>query len=224
MSTIAGDIYSSLGLDGGAAAATRDRKDDALGQADFLLLMTEQLKHQDPLNPMENSAFLGQLAQFSTVQGIQELNSQVQNFSSALASDQILRGAALVGHTVLVPSGKVALPEDGGATGAVAAPGAGTVLFEVTDANGQKVREFSVEAARAGEVAFAWDGTDAAGGRLPAGAYGIKATWLDNSGKAEVLDTYVHGRVESVTVGSDGLYLNLPGLGTAPLDYVLRVG
>jgi len=221
MSTIANDVYASLGL--AAPKATQDKKDAALGQADFLRLMTEQLKHQDPLKPMENSAFLGQLAQFSTVQGIQDLNTQVQDFAVALGNDQVLRGAALVGHTVLVPSGKVALGGEGGASGAVAAPNAGNVLFEITDANGQKVHEFTVAAERAGEVAFAWDGTDAAGNRLPAGAYGIKATHLDTSGQATQLDTYVHGRVESVTVGADGLHLNLPGLGTAPLDYVLRV-
>ncbi|WP_028917090.1 flagellar hook capping FlgD N-terminal domain-containing protein [Pseudoxanthomonas sp. J35] len=221
MNSIASDIYASLGL--AAPPAQQDKKDAALGQADFLRLMTEQLKHQDPLKPMENSAFLGQLAQFSTVQGIQDLNGQVRDFSAALGADQLLRGASLVGRTVLVPSAKVALGQDGGASGAVAAPNAGTVVFQVTDASGRTVREFSVAAERSGEVAFAWDGTDAAGERLPPGAYGIQARHVDATGAITRLDTYVHGRVESVTVGSDGLHVNLPGLGTAPLDYVLRV-
>ena len=220
MSTIASDIQSSLGL---APATAARSKEDAMGQADFLRLMTKQLQHQDPLKPMENSAFLGQLAQFSTVQGIQDLNTQVQGFSSALGNDQVLRGAALVGHEVMVPSARLSLGEDGGVRGAVAAPEAGTVLFEITDANGQKVHEFSMAASRAGEVAFAWDGTGAGGERLPAGSYGITARHLASDGTASKLDTYVKGRVDSVTVGSDGLYLDLPGLGTVPLDYVLRV-
>ena len=109
MTTIANDVYSSLGL-GGAAKPAAGKNADALGQADFLRLMTEQLKHQDPLNPMENSAFLGQLAQFSTVQGIQNLNASVAGFSSAMASDQLLRGATMVGREVLLPASKVALP------------------------------------------------------------------------------------------------------------------
>ena len=62
MSTIASDIYSSLGLSG-AGGSSAPKKEESLGQADFLRLMTEQLQHQDPLKPMENSAFLGQLAQ-----------------------------------------------------------------------------------------------------------------------------------------------------------------
>ncbi|KAF1685580.1 flagellar basal body rod modification protein [Pseudoxanthomonas broegbernensis] len=221
MSSIASDVYSSLGLS--APQGKADKKNDALGQADFLRLMTEQLQHQDPLKPMENSAFLGQLAQFSTVQGIQELNTQVQGFSASLGNDQVLRGAALVGHEVLVPSSKLSLEEDGSVRGAVAAPGSGNVVFEVTDANGQKVHEFTVAATKAGEVAFAWDGTGADGERLAAGSYGIGARHVAPDGTATKLDTYVKGRVDSVTVGTDGLYLDLPGLGTVPLDYVLRV-
>ncbi|MCF5991032.1 flagellar hook assembly protein FlgD, partial [Xanthomonas perforans] len=101
MSTIGSDLYKSLGL---STSSTVAKKEEALGQADFLKLMTEQLQHQDPLKPMENSAFLGQLAQFSTVQGIGDLNTKVSNFSDSMNSDQVLKGAALVGHNVLVPS------------------------------------------------------------------------------------------------------------------------
>jgi len=223
MSTIANDIYSSLGL-AGTAQAGADKKAESLGQADFLRLMTEQLKHQDPLNPMENSAFLGQLAQFSTVQGIQNLNATVSGFAGSMASDQLLRGATMIGREVLLPSSKVALPAGGEASGIVAAPAPGMVTFEVTDANGLPVRQFTVAANAAGEVPFTWDGTNAAGQRLPEGTYGITAKHVADSGATTSLSTYVRGKVESVSVGSDGLYLDLEGLGTAPLDHVLRVG
>lgn len=223
MSTIANDVYSSLGL-GGAAQSASGRNAESLGQADFLRLMTEQLKHQDPLNPMENSAFLGQLAQFSTVQGIQSLNASVEGFAGAMASDQLLRGATMVGREVLLPSSKVALPAEGGTSGIVAAPAPGLVTIEVTDANGQAVRQFTVAANAAGEVPFAWDGTDATGQRLPEGAYGVTAKHVTETGATTSLSTYVRGKVESVSVGSDGLYLDIEGLGTAPLGHVLRVG
>lgn len=222
MSTIASDIYKSLGLTSDSSSSTQS-KEASLGQADFLRLMTEQLQHQDPLKPMENSEFLGQLAQFSTVQGITDLNTSVNSFSSALSSDQVLRGAQLVGHEVLVPSAKLALDDTGSVNGVVAAPSAGTVNFDITDANGQKVKTLSVQADAAGEVAFEWDGTDANGNRMAAGTYSITATHTDTSGTDSTLSTYVQAPVESVTVGSDGLYLNLKGLGTAPIDYVLRV-
>ena len=81
----------------------------------------------------------------------------------------------------------------------------------------------SVPANAAGEVSFQWDGTDANGKRMPPGSYNILATHTDNAGAQSKLSTYVQAAVESVTVGTDGLYLNLKGLGAAPLDYVLRV-
>jgi len=223
MSTIASDIYSSLGLGSAASSSKGSGSGEALGQADFLRLMTEQLQHQDPLNPMENSAFLGQLAQFSTVQGIQSLNNQVGAFSAALSNDQVLRGAALVGHEVLVPSSNLAYDGSTGASGVVAAPSPGSVAFTITDAYGQKVHEFTVQADKAGELAFSWDGTGANGNALPPGKYGITATHTSSNGTQSKVDTYVKGKVESVTVGSNGLYLDLSGMGTVPLDYVPRV-
>lgn len=215
------DLYGSLGLNKPATQQTK--KKDALDQADFMRLMTTQLQHQDPLKPMDNSQMVAQMAQLSTVQGINNLNSTVQGFQQSMSGDQILRGAALVGHEVLVPSSKLAVEETGTVSGTVAAPGPGFVTVDITDANGVKVNQISVEATAAGEVAFQWDGTDADGKRMPAGSYNITANHTGSSGEQIKLNTYVQAKVESVTVGSDGLYLNLKGLGTAPLDYVLRI-
>jgi flagellar basal-body rod modification protein FlgD len=214
------DFATSLGAN--ATGSDTKKKADSLGQADFLRLMTEQLQHQDPLNPMQNSEFLGQLAQFSTVQGIQGLQSSMDGFSSSLATDQMLRGASLVGRNVLVPSAKMSLGAEGSINGVVAAPDSGTVTFDVTDANGQSVRKFTVQAEKAGEVSFEWDGKDADGKRLPAGTYGVTASYGSGETKKD-LSTYVEARVDSVTVGSDGVFLDLAGLGTAPMDYVLRI-
>ncbi|WP_115048402.1 flagellar hook capping FlgD N-terminal domain-containing protein [Xanthomonas arboricola] len=222
MSTIGSDLYASLGLSTSSPASTK-KKEESLGQADFLKLMTEQLQHQDPLKPMENSAFLGQLAQFSTVQGIGDLNTKVSSFSDAQNSDQVLKGASLVGHNVLVPSAQVAISATNSANGVVAATSAGTVNFEITDANGAFVKQLSVPSSGAGEVAFAWDGTDANGNRMAPGKYGVTATQTDTAGSKSKLPTYVDAPVESVTIGSEGLYLNLTGLGTSPLAKVLRV-
>ncbi|WP_312709613.1 flagellar hook capping FlgD N-terminal domain-containing protein [Stenotrophomonas sp.] len=215
------DVYAALGLN--APNSTNTKKKNTLDQADFLRLMTEQLQHQDPLKPMDNTQMVAQMAQMSTVQGITDLNSTVKGFQESMASDQVLRGAALVGHEVLVPSEKLVLEEDGTVSGTVAAPAAGIVTVDVTDANGAKVTSISVEAKAAGEVSFQWDGKDANGNRMEPGKYSIVANHVDTAGTSTKLSTYVQAPVESVTVGSDGLYLNLKGLGTAPIDYVLRV-
>ncbi|WP_313178603.1 flagellar hook capping FlgD N-terminal domain-containing protein [Stenotrophomonas sp.] len=215
------DVYAALGLN--APNSNASTRKSTLDQADFLRLMTEQLQHQDPLKPMDNTQMVAQMAQMSTVQGITDLNTTVQGFQQSMASDQVLRGAALVGHEVLVPSEKLVLEAEGDVSGTVAAPAAGIVTVDVTDANGSKVTSISVEASAAGEVAFKWDGKDANGKRMEPGKYSIVANHVDTAGTSTKLSTYVQAPVESVTVGSDGLYLNLKGLGTAPIDYVLRV-
>jgi len=216
------DVYSALGMNN-PSTDTPAKKRDSLDQADFLRLMTTQLQHQDPLKPMDNTQMVAQMAQLSTVQGITDLNTSVTGFQESMASDQILRGATMVGHKVLVPASKMVLGEDGSTGGTVAAPGPGTLTVDITDANGDKVTQLAVPATDAGELSFQWDGTDANGNRLPAGTYNIAASFTDSSGAKSDLSTYVQADVESVTVGSDGLYLNLKGLGAAPLDYVLRV-
>jgi len=221
MTTVSSDVYSALGLN--AQTSTTTKKKDTLDQADFMRLMTTQLQHQDPLKPMDNSQMVAQMAQLSTVQGITDLNKTVEGFQQSLSSDQILKGASLVGHDVLVPSTKLSLEAEGGTSGTVAAPSAGQITVDITDANGVKVNQLTVPANAAGEVSFAWDGTDASGKRMPAGSYSVVATHTDSAGAQSKLSTYVEAEVESVTVGSDGLYLNLKGLGTAPLDYVLRI-
>ena len=222
MTTVNGDPFAAINNSSTGTAATK--KKDTLGQAEFMKLMTEQLKHQDPLKPQSNAEFIGQMAQMSTVQGIADLNTTMTGFTSALTGDQVLKGASLVGHSVVVPSHSVALPATGNATGLVMSPSAGTVKFEITDASGVVVDTIEVDATAKGETTFAWDGLKANGERAPEGKYSIKATHTAADGTATALNTYVDATVDSVTIGSDGLYLNLPGLGTAPLDYVLRVG
>ncbi|WP_369975212.1 flagellar hook capping FlgD N-terminal domain-containing protein [Xanthomonas bundabergensis] len=223
MSTVSSDIYSSLGLTASSSTTTTSNKSSSLDQADFLKLMTEQLQHQDPLKPMDNSQMVSQMAQLSTVQGIGDLNKTVTALSDSMSTDQILRGAQLVGHKVLVPSATLPLDSEGGASGVVAAPSAGIVNLTVSDANGNAVKQISVSASKAGEVNFSWDGTNSAGARMPAGSYSVTATHTDSTGTNSSLSTYVQAPVESATIGSDGIYLDLTGLGTAPLANVLRV-
>ena len=217
------EYYSSLGLGSAASTAVEQSKNDSLGQADFLLLMTTQLQHQDPLKPMDNAQMVSQLAQMSTVQGIDTLNATVNSFSSSMTNDQILKASSLVGHEVLVPSSVMALSDTGTASGVVAAPGPGTLMVDITDASGRVVSTIRQTADSAGELSFSWDGTDTAGNRLPAGKYGMSARFAQNGADATAIETYSQAPVESVLIGSDGLYLNLKNLGTTSLDQVIRV-
>ena len=223
MSAITSDYYNSLGLGAAAVNAADKAKSDSLGQADFLLLMTTQLKNQDPLKPMDNAQMVSQLAQMSTVQGIEDLNKTVNGFSSSLTNDQILKGTALVGHQVLVPSAQWALDDNAQAKGAIAASGPGQLSVEVTDASGREVRTLHLSTDSAGELPFHWDGKTDSGEQLVAGKFNLAARFTPAGGTATDVQTYIQAPVESVTIGNDGLYLNLKNLGTTALDQVLRV-
>lgn len=228
MSTIPGTSatgdngYSLLGL-----GVQQDARSSALGQADFLHLMTEQLKNQDPLKPLDSQQFLGQLAQFSTVQGIDSMQSAMGAMASVMESDQTLRAAALVGHDALVEVDSLDLAAGASVEGEITATSAGPVTVDIVDADGKRVRRMTVEAGAAGPAAFQWDGRDDAGNAIAAGNYAIRAVAgnADPSAEdADLLPFCVKANVDSVSIESTGLSLNLSGLGSFPLSAVRRIG
>ena len=202
-------------------APTTKKKE--LGQADFLRLMTEQLKNQDPLKPLEGTQMLGQLAQFSTVQGISGMQDALGAVANVMESDQTLRAASLVGRDALVDTDTVQVQAGTGMNGEVVATSAGTINIEIVDASGQVVDRVPVEAPGVGSVAWGWDGRTADGRTAPAGTYRIRATTGSGTG-AQALATRIAARVESVSIESSGLMLNLAGIGPQPLSSVRRIG
>src|SRR6185312_4246150 len=123
----------------GAAATTQDSKSNQqLGQNQFLTLMLAQLKNQDPMKPTDPTQFLSQLAQFSTVTGIQNMQTSMDDLASSLRSTQVLNGASLVGHDVLAPATKDTIEAGQSVKGAVEAPdGTSEILVVVKDGSGQ---------------------------------------------------------------------------------------
>lgn len=219
---VADSPYSALGLNAKPAA-----RSSSLGQADFLRLMTEQLKNQDPLKPLDNAQFLGQLAQFSTVQGIDKMQSAMEAVASVMESDQTLRAAGLVGRDALVEVSTVDLQAGAGVRGEVTATSAGPVTFDVVDAAGTRVRQMTIQANAAGNTAFAWDGRDDAGQPAAAGRYTVRAasgSGATDAGTTEALTVRVAARVDSVSIEPSGLVLNLAGLGSHPLSAIRRIG
>jgi flagellar basal-body rod modification protein FlgD len=221
MTTIPGATdsnYNAYGL--GVQPTTRNT---SLGQADFLRLMTEQLKNQDPLKPLDNAQFLGQLAQFSTVQGIDSMQGAMNSMASVMESDQALRAATLVGHDALVNADSLALTAGSGVHGEIAATSAGPMQVEIVDASGAVVRHIPMDAATSGDVPFAWDGRDDSGAIAPTGIYSVRAT--SGAGQnALALDVSVASHIDSVSIEATGLVLNLAGVGSVPLSSVRRIG
>ena len=221
MTTVTGTTdnpYAGYGL-----GVDNSKKSAALEQADFLQLMTEQLKNQDPLKPLDSQQFLGQLAQFSTVQGIDQMNGAMNAMASVMENDQALRAATLVNHEALVDADSLSLAAGKGVNGEIVATSAGPMQVEVVDGSGQVVRRMTVDATAAGNVPFSWDGRDDNGTAAPAGTYTVRAM-AGTGDDAQALDVRVAAHIESVSIEASGLVLNLAGLGSVPLSTVRRIG
>lgn len=211
---------------GGAGASSTPKKaapPQTLSQNDFLKLMTSQLKAQDPLKPLDNSQFVSQMAQFSTVSGIQSLQDSFSKLAASLSSTNMLQGASLVGRDVLVPSNTAVLGASGGVNGAVDLPASGTLVVEVTDSAGQVLRHMELGSQPAGLARFNWDGNDNTGTRLAAGSYRINARVV-NGQDTQAATSYVVGHVNSVATDSNnGLTVDVQGLGTVSLGNIRQI-
>jgi flagellar basal-body rod modification protein FlgD len=193
-------------------------------QADFLKLMTAQLQAQDPTNPVDNSQFVSQMAQFSQLSATQQLDTDLQslasNVNTAMQTSQVLSSSNLVNRQVLVPGSSTTFDGSDAVKGAVNVTSATSVTVQVVDGNGNVVRNIPLGAQNTGLAQFSWDGTDDSGNTVPAGTYTLNAS----SGSTS-LDTYVAGTVTGVGYGgtSLGTYLQVSGVGGVPLSQVAQI-
>ena len=212
-----GNVLSNLNINN----QPKETKSNELGQTAFLELMITQLNNQDPLSPQDNTEFVAQLAQFSSVEGLERLNTNFDNFSSSFMSNQALQASSLVGRSVTVPAETARLTAGGIVSGSV----------DLAAATGDMKTNIPVGGMPAGEVSFRWDGqfmevngellTWTAGEEpLPVGEYTFEV-YATQDGKAEQLETALSANVNSVTLGTDGVItLNLAGLGPVAIGDV----
>ena len=214
--------FADLGLPG-APQVTGSRGE--LGQEDFMKLMITQFQNQDPFSPMENGEFLGQLAQFGTVNGIEQLNAAFAGLQGSILNDQALQAANLVGHSVLAASDVGHLEDEGRIAGAIETfASVSDVEVEITDINGQLIRRLNLGEQPAGLVRFEWDGSTQDGSRAEPGHYQV-TTRVIRGGYIESAETLLESRIESVSLGGNGqgLTLNVNGGSTLSLNDVRRI-
>ena len=216
------DSINALASQNVASSAAKAR--DRLDQRSFLQLMIAQFKNQDPTKPQDPAQFLGQLAQFSTVSGIQDMQGSISSLSESLRSSNVLSGAILVGHSVLAPNDAISRVATETVHGAVDVPaGAANVQITVKDASGQVVRRFDVPATD-GLADFSWDGVTDRGEAAAAGKYSFTAE-ARVLGQNQSLPVLLTTKVDSVTIdpATNNLVLNTRGLGPVQLSSVRRV-
>ena len=192
-----------------ANAIFNDGKEE-LGRDAFLQLFTAQRKNQNPLDPMENEAFVAQLAQFSSVEGIKGMQASLESLVGNLRTQSLLTGSTLVGKKIAIDGGVgaggggmvtetlVSLPEDADAL----------ILSVYNGEDGSLVYREEIGSVEAGEHRFGWPGKDSDGNDMPAGKYTFASSAIID-GKMVTAPTAVMSSVASVTWNPSSQQLDL---------------
>jgi flagellar basal-body rod modification protein FlgD len=207
-------------VNGTATAKAKSTTADA--QDRFLKLLTTQLKNQDPLNPMDNAQMTSQLAQISTVDGIEKLNATLQKMLASSASAEAMQAAALVGHQVMVAGSGLQLADTGAAGGIDLGASADQVTVTIKDVNGIVMNTLNLGALDAGVHDFGWDGKTAAGARAVNGAYSISVSATRGGDKVAATALQLAG-VQNINQSSQGVSLNLGALGLVMMSDIKQI-
>lgn len=203
---------SSLFGAGATTASAKSGVEDTENR--FLALLVAQMKNQDPLNPLDNAEVTSQMAQLSTVQGIEDMNASMEKLVASLGSNQMGQATNLIGRSVLVPGDVIGPAQENAVVGFDLDGAADTVKLTIENAAGATVRTIDLGEREAGVNIVAWDGLANDGTAAPEGAYTFKITASYN-GEAVTSERLHVGLVTSVSQDSKGVQLNLAGSGQA---------
>jgi flagellar basal-body rod modification protein FlgD len=201
------DITSATGAAQSASTATAGPT-QTLGENDFLKLLTTQMQAQDPLNPMDSTNFAAQLAQFSSVEQLTNINTKLAAMTASQASLQNTMASGLIGKKVTVTGNTVTL------NGQAVMPytlsnDTSKVTVSVYDATGALVKTAVQSQEAAGANSYTWDGKDQNGNTLPAGRYTFAVNAVDASGQAITATPLASGIVTGISFDNNVTYLTI---------------
>ena len=209
----------------GSGALTKATGGDGMGQEAFLKLLVAQLQNQDPLNPQENSEFVAQLAQFSSLEqsiGINDRLDQLAMQNQGLQNSQVV---SLVGKQATVKGNIVSLKGQGQSVPVTfkldGAAKEATVV--IRDQSGRSVRTLQVGARAAGSVTVAWNGQDDTGNPQPAGPYQVTVTAKAANDLPVTLSQQSSGSIRSVSFDQGFPVIQLDSGVTAPIGDLVSV-
>lgn len=184
--------------------------DATVGKEEFLKLFTTQLRFQDPLNPLKSTEFTTQLAQFSSLEQLINMNDSLESIltyqnslNNALATGLIGREVSTDGNTVELISGEPV-------TINYELPSAvETLTLNIYDSTGNMVKTVSLGPSDAGKKSFLWDGTDGNGNALSAGTFTVEFEATDKDGNPVPVTTETYSRVTGISFENGITYLVL---------------
>ncbi|MDP1596880.1 MAG: flagellar hook assembly protein FlgD [Methylotenera sp.] len=177
----------------------------------FMTLLVTQMKNQDPLNPMDNAQVTSQMAQLSTVTGIDKLNNTLELLIGNVQAGQSYQASSMIGHSVLSPGNEITTNGEGGFFGADLPIGADKLTVTIKDAAGNVVRTLDLGKQNAGTAPLNWDGFTNDGSVAKSGIYQFElaATIANNTAAASGLS---FAQVMSISNNANGIKLNLSNM------------
>ncbi len=211
-----------------AAFAQSPEKRNQMGQQQFLQLLVAQMRHQDPINPLDGAEFAAQLAQFNSVEQLINVNSGIQQLQ--MSQDMMSVGltnslaASLTGKNVKAISNSVPFTTGEPSEIRFKLNHSATELdVVILNKDGREVRREGLQHVAAGDNSWEWDGRNGAGNRLPEGEYFVRIEARDDDGGNVMAITYIEGMASKVRYTSEGVKLSINGI-EVPIGDVEEVG
>jgi flagellar basal-body rod modification protein FlgD len=219
-----GNSYLDSLANASAASATKSKSNQTIDQAGFLKLLTTQLKTQDPTAPTDNTQMVQQMATFSQVAGITEMNQSLKSMMSDIAASRFGDASGWIGRAALI-QGKTATQASNGAyAGQISLPAdAKDVTLTLVNASGQTVYSQDLGAKSQGDVTWSWDGKDTSGNLTKDGALQVMVTAVgtDRKSLSPTLSTW--NEIQSVKSPATGATQLITGLGPVSPSDVLQL-
>ncbi len=192
-------------------------KNNVMGKDDFLKLMLTQMRNQDPLNPMESAEFAAQLAQFTSVEQLMNLNDAMKTSLDAnyLLSQSINNtlAATLIGKEAKLDSTEFRYTgQEQQTLGYNLSTNAKSVTVKIYDESGAVVRVLENVSGNAGDNKLSWDFTDNKGDKVPNGKYRFEVTATDYNGNAINVSSFLFGKIDGVRFTELGTKLIVNGV------------
>ncbi len=200
----------------------------SLGKDEFLQMLITQLRHQDPMNPVDDQSFIADLAQFSSLEQMTNMNATLtENLNWNYLLSQTINNTmatSLIGHQVKAAGNEIYLPNDGDAKlNYKLGEFAEQVTIDIFDGSGDKVATYTIDKVGKGDQVFEWDGWSLSGSRAQAGTYSFSITATNANGDAIVSIPYILGIADGVQYQNGQAYLLIDGT-SVPLGDVIEVG
>jgi flagellar basal-body rod modification protein FlgD len=205
-------MIDSVSATSTTSASQAMKQEIGMDKDDFLKLFVAQLQNQDPLNPMDGTQFVTQLAQMTQVEQSYNTNTNLQNILSSLSDNTYMSSVSFIGKTVTAPGSQISLA-DGSEPNLnyTMARAANQVEIDISDSNGNVVRTMTQGQTAAGNQNIAWDGKDANNNALPAGTYTFAVKGIDANGNSFGGTPMIKGTVTGVKLDGSVPVLTVNG-------------